>query len=88
MALHKSMPANFKTYGHKSVSIKDHPVRSGDSSRRFEVRAGDCSWTEGWNDCENDRERHELKSSTFSDGEYWFNWSLYLPENFPVIFPV
>jgi hypothetical protein len=70
------------------VSSEDHPVRSDDSSRRFEVRAGDCSWSEGWSDCKKDRERHELKSSTFSNGEYWFNWSLYLPDDFPNIYPV
>lgn len=88
MSLTRSMPANFKSYGHKIVSSDEHPVRSGDSSRRFEVRAGDCSWSGSWSDCEKDRERHELKSGLFSDGEYWFTWSLYLPEDFKNIYPV
>ncbi|MGB1239603.1 MAG: heparin lyase I family protein, partial [Pseudomonadales bacterium] len=34
------------------------------------------------------RERHELKSAPFRDGEYWFNWSIYIPEDYPVIYPV
>lgn len=87
-SLSKSMPANFKSYGYQVVSKVDgHPVRSGETSLRFEVRAGDCSWTRGWNDCDNDRERHELKSGNMS-GEKWFHWSIYLPEDYPVIYPV
>ena len=45
------------------VNKKDgHPVRSGKQSIRFEVRSGDCGKDEmgEWNDCKNDRERHEL----------------------------
>jgi hypothetical protein len=87
--LKKSLPANFKSHGYAEVDKADgHPVRSGDSSRRFEVRSGDCSWSEGWSDCDNDRERHELKSNTMADGKYWFHWSIFLPEDYPVIFPV
>jgi hypothetical protein len=45
IALNNSMLANYNTYGHKTVSSKDHPVRPGDGSMRFEERAG-WSWTE------------------------------------------
>jgi hypothetical protein len=66
-----------------------HPVRSGDSSRRFEVSAGDCSWDEVWNDCKNDRERHELYSTnTFTNSEDWFQWSIFLPKDYELIYPV
>ena len=63
--------------------------RDGRKSMRFEVRPGDCSWSEGWSDCKNDRERHELLSaSQWSKGEYWYHWSLFLPQNYPIIYPV
>ena len=86
----KSLPANYKPYGYSIVSKSNgHPVRDGKESMRFEVRAGDCSWTQGWNDCEKDRERHELlTTSRWRKGEYWYHWSLFLPEDYPVIYPV
>jgi len=86
----KSLPDNFKDYGFQEVAAKNaHPVRSGATSLRFEVRAGDCTWRKGgWNDCKNDRERHELISQSWSGGEGWYAWSIYLPEDYPVIFPV
>ncbi len=86
----KSLPANFKKYGYLVAKKNDgHPVRDGKKSMRFEVRAGDCSWTIGWNDCEKDRERHELLSrQAWGGGEYWHHWSIFLPEDYPVIFPV
>ena len=49
----KSLPANYKRYGYSIVSESyGHPVRDGKKSMRFEVRAGDCSWSQGWSDCE------------------------------------
>lgn len=88
--LRMSLPANFKEYGYDVVSKADgHPVRAGKEAMRFEVRAGDCSWYSGWNDCEKDRERHELMSrDDWSGGEEWYGWSLYLPKDFPNIYPV
>ena len=84
--LKKSLPRDFRSYGYLEVS-KDagHPVRAGDQSMRFEVRAGDCSQK----DCRRDRERHELKSEQrWTSGEEWYGWSIYLPEDWPVIWPV
>lgn len=84
--LKKSLPDGFRWYGYKDVSKSDgHPVRAGDESMRFEIRAGDCSQK----DCYTDRERHELKSEqTWTSGEEWYAWSIYLPEDYPIIFPV
>lgn len=89
-SLKKSLPANFKGYGYQVVSKADgHPVRAGDNALRFEVRAGDCSWGPGWNDCDNGRERHEMLSTdSWSGGEGWYHWSIYLPEDYPIIYPV
>lgn len=86
----KSLPANFKRYGYSIVAeAKGHPVRDGRKSIRFEVRPGDCSWSQGWSDCKNDRERHELlTTSAWSKGERWYHWSLFLPQNYPIIYPV
>ncbi len=90
-SLKKSLSANFKGYGYQIVSKADgHPVRAGDNALRFEVRAGDCSWSPGgWNDCDNDRERHELLSAdSWSGGTVWYHWSIYLPADYPIIYPV
>ena len=89
-SLKKSLPANFKSYGYQVVSKADgHPVRAGEDSIRFEVRPGDCSWTSGWSDCAKDRERHEVMSTgSWGSGEKWYHWSIYLPPDYPVIYPV
>ena len=79
--------SHYKNYGMQVVNIKDgHPVRSGKQSIRFEVRSGDCEKDyddSNWNDCDNDRERHELsggkKVDRMNKGEYWFAWSIYFP---------
>ena len=89
-SLRKSLPANFKEYGYQIVSRADrHPVRSGENAIRFEVRAGDCSWTTGWSDCAKDRERHEMMSAgSWGGGETWYHWSIHLPADYPIIYPV
>ena len=82
----------FKSWGHNVVT-KPHPVRYGKESERFEVRAGDCGWNNNhtWNDCDNDRERHELTSHGIgthnpSAGDlFWYRFSLYLPKSNPDI---
>ncbi len=67
------------------VDIKDgHPIRFGEQSLRFEVRDGD-SW--GW-DKRNDRERVELIICCFEKKTHWNMWSIYLPKDYKVIFPV
>ena len=53
----------YKKYGMEVVNKSDgHPVRAGEKSIRFELRAGDCGKDKdgGWNDCKKNRERHEL----------------------------
>ena len=91
-SLSKSLPENYKEYGSQIVSATDgHPVRSGENAIRFEVRAGDCGWGAGWSDCDNDRERHELSSHvhhSWAGGAEWYHWSIYLPADYPIIYPV
>ena len=81
----------YKKYGMQVVDKKDgHPVRTGEKSIRFEVRAGDCGKDKdgGWNDCEKDRERHELSGKyRVSKGERWYAWSIYLPNDFINVYP-
>ena len=77
---------NNRPYGYKA--IKD-PTGSAPSEivDKFEVRPGDCAVDVGWSDCANDRERSELKSAVVS-GEMWAAWSIFLPADYPVIYPV
>ena len=60
-----------------------YPTRYGDQSIRFEVRDGD-SWGR---DTRSDRERVELIICCFEKKTHWNTWSIYLPEDFPIIFP-
>ena len=85
----KSMTTNYKEYGMQVVNKNDgHPVRAGNQSIRFEVRPGDCGHNENWNDCENDRERHELSGRrTMSKGEWWYAWSIYFPKDYVNVYP-
>lgn len=51
-----------KKYGCLLVNKLDkYPVFDGNESIRFEVRNCDCSWNATFNDCENDRSRHEIQ---------------------------
>mgnify|MGYP001219003444 CR=1 FL=1 len=89
----KSMDSfgKFKDYGAKIVNKSDgYPVRSGDKSLRFEIRAGDCYKNKsGWDDCEKKRERHELHGrKLFKKGEWWYAWSIYFPKDFIEVAPV
>ena len=58
---------------------------------RFEVRPGDCGIEAGYNDCQNDRERSELAQVPGGripvGTEAWYGWDLYMPANFPNVFP-
>ena len=82
-----TLDQNLKPWGFSVVEKADgHPVRSGEKSMRFEVRSGDCSWARvGWNDCAKYRERREKKQNGYNRGERWYAWSIYLPQDFPVI---
>ncbi len=69
----------------KIVNKSDnHPVRFGKQSLRFEVRDGDGL---GW-DARNDRERSELLICCVNKKNTWTAWSLYLPLDYKIIFPV
>lgn len=87
----KSMENRFRPHGYKIVNkIDGHPARLGARSIRFEVRPGDCGNDgNGWDDCSNDRERHELRANTANqDGqEMWYAYSLYIPGDTPAILP-
>jgi len=57
---------------------------------RFEVRPGDCSRNEGWDDCKKDRERSELseqRKTTGAGQEWWYGWSLYIPDDYVNVYP-
>ena len=57
---------------------------------KFEVRHGDCGVIDSWSDCATDRERSEIHtgSDNYEGSEYWYGWSLYLPSDFPDLYPV
>ena len=86
----KSLWYDFKPYGVCIVDKKEgHPTRLGQQSLRFELRDGDCGYGSSWTDCKLDRQRHELAGKKHSpDSEHWYFWSIYLPNDFQVIFPV
>ena len=77
-----------KSYNYNVVSKDEgHPVRSGDTSFRFEVRSGDCgTHKSGWDDCKQGRERRERGQLGYDYGENWYAWSIYLPDDFPGMF--
>ncbi|MBD1133914.1 heparin lyase I family protein [Pelagibacterales bacterium SAG-MED48] len=87
----KSLGSGFKKHGVKIVKEKDgFPVRAGKKSVRFEVRFGDCGKDKPpgkWNDCKEDRQRHELSGRDFK-GKKWVAFSIYLPEDFKNVDPV
>ena len=85
----KNLWYGFKPYGVCIVDKNEgHPTRLGQQSLRFELRDGDCGYGSSWNDCDNDRQRHELASQKFkSNANYWFAWSIYLSDDYQVIYP-
>lgn len=79
---------NEKVYGFKIVQ-DPYPVRAGVFSKRFELRPGDCSSDEIWNDCETDRSRIEFKSidKILIGDDKWIAWSVFLDDSFQDISP-
>lgn len=78
----KVHPIEFKDYGCQIVEAsKGHPVRSGNKSLRFELRDGDCNSSGDFDDCTNDRSRHEIMNmdSVPEGSEYWYKYSIYVP---------
>lgn len=65
LTLATTHPINAKSYGCLIVNKNENfPVFDGSQSSRFEVRNGDCSGNSGFNDCLNDRRRHEINETS------------------------
>jgi hypothetical protein len=61
-------PINAKIYGCLIVNKNENfPIFDGSQTSRFEVRNGDCSGNSGFNDCTNDRSRHEINEINMSN---------------------
>jgi hypothetical protein len=79
---------NTTDYGYQQVA---DPTGSApvDIVERFEVRPGDCFGNDEWSDCEKDRERSELSERGVSTvgSTYWYGWDIYLPADYPNIYP-
>ena len=79
---------NNKSHGYSIVEdpTKSAPVKMVEV---FEVRPGDCTGDEKWNDCEKDRERSELygNNDNYPGNEYWYGWFIYFPEDYPNVYP-
>lgn len=59
-----------------------HPTHLGDYSYRFELRPDDCTWSNSWNDCTNDRSRTEIEddhNNAYGKEIIWDYW-MYIPE--------
>jgi hypothetical protein len=75
----------------RSLSDRPHGVTTVSGPKKatvqkFEVRSGDCTSR----DCNRDRERSELgevNASSHVGHEYWYEFSFYLPKDFPNIHP-
>ncbi len=71
----------------------EDPFESGSDRmvERFEIRMGDCDRNEHEDDCSSNQERIELVEfdppDIPSNGEVWYRWKIYLPENYRVISP-
>lgn len=64
MVFETAQPINAKPWGCLLVDAADsQPVLEGGQSLRFEVRPDDCSANSGFNDCQNDRSRHEINEA-------------------------
>lgn len=64
MTFETSQPINATQYGCLVVSAADkQPTFDGTLAARFEVRANDCSASSSFNDCTNDRSRHEINET-------------------------
>ena len=76
-------PIGSKDYGCLIVDKDDgFPVLDGTSSARFEVRKGDCSGNEGFDDCANDRSRHEINeinSAAATEAVITYTTAIFLP---------
>ncbi len=66
------------SYGYQ---ITNKLARTGETSERIEVRYGDCNK----GDCDRDRQRFNRNIDIpFSNGDNWYSWSFYLPNDFMI----
>jgi Polysaccharide lyase len=76
-------PINAKYYGCLIVNKNEYfPTYDGTQVSRFEVRNGDCSGNSGFNDCINDRSRHEINETNLTSligKTIIYQTSLYIP---------
>ena len=87
--------ANHFTYGEGqkdynfSLLIDKSEARMGSKYQRFELRNGDCFPMDGWNDCENDRERFEFSSRPRQKpvGQKCYFYSLKIAPDFVDVHP-
>ena len=81
---HASNANGFKKHGLTISKKGKEPVRTGETSLRFELRRGDCgkNLIGTWNDCNSNRERHELEMAEdgIFDTEKWVSYSIFVPE--------
>lgn len=71
---------------HRFTKVKQ-PTRRGKIAQRFEIRHGDCGRSSGWNDCQSDRGRVEMKekrkNSMSKPGKgVWYGYSILIPKDF------
>lgn len=81
---------NSTAWGYSRV---DDPSDYGSNGlvERFELRMGDCSRNEHEDDCKSSQERIELveldRPAAPLNGEVWYRWKMYFPENYSNIYP-
>lgn len=71
------------------VLTDETKARAGKKYQRFELRAGDCFPTNGWNDCKTDRNRVEFsaKPRQKPTGSQCYGFSLMLDKSFQAVYP-
>jgi hypothetical protein len=77
-------PIGAKSYGCLVVDTTEkHPVVAGRRAIRFETKPGDCSGNGGFDDCANDRRRHEINEVSAQDATNGqtlvYEESIYIP---------
>jgi len=83
--------SNFMGQNKKNFQLitNSNKARRGEKYQRFEVADGDCFPSDGWNDCETDRERVEFSASPLQKptGNQCFAFSIMLDESFQSVSP-
>ncbi len=74
-------------WSYEVVHRTEGPVRAGETSERFEIRAGDCGRTGDYNDCAHDREHIALNetSKTRLGKPVWYSFSVFIPQETPIV---